>query len=182
MKSFVLSLTVVATASALHTRSVEALALPAVSPAQHQASLRVRSDQGVSGAGLTVVSSWRSLTPAQNPIVGVYAPTFVSAPPANQNTAIGQFKDGSFAGGRVDAYWGYVQVRAVIKSGKLVSVDILTYPADRSRSRQISDYALPILQREVVQAQSAKVNIVSGATLTSQAYIASLRGALVQAQ
>jgi uncharacterized protein with FMN-binding domain len=85
-------------------------------------------------------------------------------------------------GSRVDAYWGIVQVRAVIKGGKLASVDVLDYPSDRRTSQEINRYALPLLQREVVQAQGANVNIISGATLTAVAYLRSLRSALALAQ
>jgi uncharacterized protein with FMN-binding domain len=93
-----------------------------------------------------------------------------------------QFKDGTYTGTPADAYYGTVQVRAVISGSKLVSVAVLNYPADRSRSRAINSYALPQLTTEVVRAQSASVNIVSGATLTSQAYMRSVASALSQAK
>jgi uncharacterized protein with FMN-binding domain len=57
----------------------------------------------------------------------------------------------------------------------------LQYPADRSTSRYINAQALPVLDSEVVSAQSALVDIVSGATLTSDAYLRSLNSALRQA-
>jgi uncharacterized protein with FMN-binding domain len=62
-----------------------------------------------------------------------------------------------------------------------VSVDVLQYPADRRTSRSINAQALPMLESEVVRAQSDRVNIISGATLTSAAYLRSLNGALGQA-
>ncbi len=70
----------------------------------------------------------------------------------------------------------------MIKDGKLASVDVLDFPSDRRTSQQINRYALPLLQREVVQAQSVKVNIISGATLTAIAYLRSLQSALQAAQ
>jgi uncharacterized protein with FMN-binding domain len=104
-------------------------------------------------------------------------------PPSGAPKAAGAaFRDGTFTGLRYDAYWGTVQVRAVVKDGKLSSVDVLDFPSDRRTSQQINRYALPILQREVVQAQGVNVNIISGATLTAKAYLSSLRSALQQAQ
>ena len=108
--------------------------------------------------------------------------TAAPPPPAPLKAAVGQFRDGTYTGSSADAYYGTVQVRAVVTSGRLVSIDVLDYPSDRSTSRQINNYALPQLQREVVQAQGVHVKIVSGATLTSDAYVNSLRGALQQAQ
>jgi uncharacterized protein with FMN-binding domain len=91
-------------------------------------------------------------------------------------------RDGVYIGPAADAYWGLIKVRATISGGQLVTVDILQYPSDRQTSRSINRRALPVLKTEVIQAQSARVDIVSGATLTSQAYRRSLAGALAKAR
>jgi uncharacterized protein with FMN-binding domain len=91
------------------------------------------------------------------------------------------FHDGAFAGQVFDAYYGEVQVQANVSGGCVTSIDVLQYPADRRTSRRINDQALPILQSEVIRAQSGKVDIVTGATLTSRAYIRSLKDALDKA-
>jgi uncharacterized protein with FMN-binding domain len=90
-------------------------------------------------------------------------------------------KNGSFTGQPFDAYYGLVQVQANVSGGKLVSVDVLQSPGHQRTSRYINNQALPLLQQEVIQAQSFHVNIISGATLTSRAYARSLRDALGQA-
>lgn len=90
------------------------------------------------------------------------------------------FKDGTFQGSSYDAYWGQVQVQANVQGGKLVSVDVLDFPNHRSTSRAINRQALPMLQNEVIRAQGVRVNIISGATLTSKAYLRSLYTALKQ--
>jgi uncharacterized protein with FMN-binding domain len=72
-------------------------------------------------------------------------------------------------------------VQANISGSCIRSVDVLQYPADRRTSRSINDQALPRLHSEVIRAQSGRIDIVSGATLTSRAYIGSLRDALAQA-
>ena len=110
------------------------------------------------------------------------------APPATTPSAaapsdgICGLRDGAFTGKVADAYYGPMQVRALVKSGCLASVDVLQFPADRPASRRINSQALPILQDEVVHAQSRGVDVVTGATLSSEAYIASLADALQQAK
>ncbi len=92
------------------------------------------------------------------------------------------YKDGDYTGDSVDAYYGNVQVKAIIRGGKITDVQFLDYPQDRRTSINISNRAMPDLKTEAIQAQSAKVDIVSGATQTSQAFIQSLQSALTQAQ
>ena len=91
------------------------------------------------------------------------------------------YKDGQYTGSSADAYYGYVQVKAVIQGGKITDVQFLQYPSDHSTSVAINQQAMPYLQQEAIQAQSAQVDIISGATYTSQAFIQSLTGALSQA-
>ncbi len=92
-----------------------------------------------------------------------------------------KYKDGAFIGPVADAYYGNIQVEAVIQGGKLVDVQFLQYPNDRSTSRFINSYAMPYLKSEAVAAQSANVNTVSGATDSSGAFRQSLSSALTQA-
>lgn len=101
-----------------------------------------------------------------------------AAPPQRN----GAFRDGSYTGSVANAYYGMVQVQAVVQNGRLVSVRILRYPNDRRTSRYISGHALPILKRESIAAQSASVHIISGATLVSRAYRRSLGTALSKAK
>lgn len=91
------------------------------------------------------------------------------------------YKDGQYTGSTADAFYGYVQVLAVISSGRLTEVRFLQYPNDRSTSVEINSQAIPYLQQEAIQAQSAHVDIISGATDTSQAFIQSLSAALSKA-
>jgi uncharacterized protein with FMN-binding domain len=114
------------------------------------------------------------------PVVLASAPP--TTPTATSIAVTSAINDGTYTGTQADAYYGMVQVRAVVSGGKVASVDVLSYPADRSRSRGINSFALPQLQSEVVRAQSASVDVVSGATLTSEAYISSIAAALAQAR
>ena len=92
------------------------------------------------------------------------------------------YKDGSYTGNSTDAFYGNIQVQAIISGGKITDVQFLQYPSDRSRSVAINTFAMPNLKQEAIQAQSANVDIVSGATDSSNAFIESLSSALSKAK
>ncbi len=92
------------------------------------------------------------------------------------------YRDGSYTGSVADAQWGYIQVKAIIQNGKITDVQFLQYPNDRNRSVMINQYADPQLTSEAIQAQSANVDIVTGATDSSEAFVQSLSDALSQAK
>ena len=87
-----------------------------------------------------------------------------------------------FTGATVETNFGPVQVQIAVSGGRLVDVEAVQLPSDRARSARISQYSAPILRSEAIQAQSARVDIVSGATYTSRAYAQSLDSALKRAQ
>jgi uncharacterized protein with FMN-binding domain len=76
--------------------------------------------------------------------------------------------------------WGTVQVRIRVSGGRIVNVGAV-YPNHKQRSITINKRAIPILKREVLKAQSAKVQYVSGASDTSDAYKSSLQSAINKA-
>lgn len=116
----------------------------------------------------------------QPPATQPPAPTAAPAAPPTQPPAVaqGQYRDGQFTGDVVNAFYGMVQVQAVIQSGKLADVQFLEYPNDRRTSIRINKIAMPYLTTEAIQVQSAEVDVISGATLTSEAFIESLQSAL----
>lgn len=91
------------------------------------------------------------------------------------------YQDGSYTGPAVYQYYGYVQTRVEVRGGRISSVKILQYPSDYSTSVYINTHALPVLQSEVIQAQNTKISGISGATLTSLAFVMSTQKALQQA-
>jgi len=97
------------------------------------------------------------------------------------STPAGLFADGTYTGDITDANWGDVQVQVVVAGGEINDVQFLTYPDHRSRSRSINSRAVPELRQEAIAAQSPDVDVVSGATDTSEAFIESLSSALDQA-
>ncbi|MDQ6917741.1 MAG: FMN-binding protein [Candidatus Dormibacteraeota bacterium] len=107
------------------------------------------------------------------PVAGVPVP----APSAPGSGGV----SGTFTGADVPNRFGDVQVRVVISNGRITDLQAVQLPADRSRSAYISQVAGPMLRTEVLQAQSARIDIVSGATYTSQSYAQSVESALQQA-
>src|SRR5690242_503021 len=77
--------------------------------------------------------------------------------------------------------WGPVQVQLTVASGKITKVSVVQYPNGNGKDQEINSYALPILVQETVDAQSANIDMVSGATVTSDGYLSSLQSALDQA-
>jgi uncharacterized protein with FMN-binding domain len=117
-------------------------------------------------------------TPTPTPISTKTPPTSPKPTPA----PVGMYKDGTYTGSSANAYYGNVQVQAVVQGGKLTNVTFLDYPQTHQTSVYINSQAMPYLTQEAIQAQSANVNVVSGATLTSQAFAQSLASALAQAK
>jgi uncharacterized protein with FMN-binding domain len=117
-------------------------------------------------------------TPAPKPV-----PAPVPAPlPAPAPKPVGAFKDGIYTGDVVDAYYGNIQVQAVVQNGALVDVIFLQHPSDRNTSIMINNRAMPQLKSEAIMTQSANVDTVSGASASSQAFSQSLQSALSQAK
>jgi uncharacterized protein with FMN-binding domain len=93
----------------------------------------------------------------------------------------GSTKTTTVTGSVVQTQWGPVQVQITARGGTITAVKVLQYPSGNSRDVEIANYALPILIKETTQNQSAQIDMVSGATFTSDGYIQSLQSALDQA-
>jgi hypothetical protein len=125
------------------------------------------------GAGGTAPSGAASGTSG-----GGSAPGGSSASPG---TAPGQ---GDTAGARIitgnvaSTIYGPVQIQVAVKAGKIIKVTILQQPSTTAHDLQIGAFAFPQLEAETLSAQSAKVDMVSGATYTSGGYIQSLQNAI----
>ena len=112
-------------------------------------------------------------------------PTVTSIPTATPTSApvvASRYKDGIYTGNPADAFYGNIQVQATINGGKITNVQFLQAPNDRGTSIEINSQADPILAQEAIQAQSANVDVISGATDSSQAFVQSLQSALNKAK
>ncbi len=87
----------------------------------------------------------------------------------------------SYTGSVAQTRWGPVQVRITVSGDRITGVTVVQYPTGNPRDQQINDYALPILVQDTLDAQSAQIDMVSGATVTSQGYLTSLQSALDEA-
>ena len=132
--------------------------------------------------GQAVATSPSTASPP-DPTTGTTPPA--SAPP-NGGTSATPSTTASTARRTVDGTdvahrFGDVQVRVTLQGSKIVDVQALVLPSDRERSAEISDYAGPRLRQEALRAQSANIDLLSGATYTSDSYQQSLQSALDRA-
>lgn len=116
-------------------------------------------------------------TPTPTPTIPIPTPTLTPMP-----TSSSGYKDGTYTGNPADAFYGIIQVQATISNGKITNVQFLQYPNDRGTSIYINSQADPMLAQEAIQTQSANVDIISGATDSSQAFVQSLLSALDKAK
>jgi uncharacterized protein with FMN-binding domain len=116
------------------------------------------------------------VSPAGLPLlaVAVAAPAGAAA----HSSSVGRL----YVGATYHMKWGDVTVRIRLDgAGKKIIRVASVLPTERSRSAEINHRAGPILAREVLSAQSSHIHSVSGATMTSDAYVLSLRSALGKA-
>ena len=99
----------------------------------------------------------------------------------SSNGSGGSTASGTYTGNSVMTRWGAVQVQITVADGKITAAEAVEYPQANPRDRQINAYALPVLAQEATQAQSADIDAVSGATVTSDGYVQSLQSAIDQA-
>ena len=92
----------------------------------------------------------------------------------------GSSYSGTVTGQAVQIPFGTVQVQLTVQNGTITDVQALQMPSADRHSYAVSSYAAPQLRSEVLQAQSAQINTISGATYTSEGYIQSLQSALDQ--
>ncbi len=102
---------------------------------------------------------------------------------ASRKSAGGTSHSASTAtGATVQTEWGPVQVQLTVRAGRIIRVSLLQYHSGNPQDDQINAYAIPTLVQETLRAQSANIDMVSGATVTSGGYLRSLQSALDQAQ
>jgi uncharacterized protein with FMN-binding domain len=153
---------------------------PAAAQAAPQASPTAQAAPTVPASQAAPIQGPFQDPTAQGATVAQAAPSATTAPLPTSTSSNGAsaYKNGTYTGAKADAFYGTVQVRVVIKNGSISAVQFLDYPQDRRTSQRINSVATPWLQTEAIQAQSANVDIISGATLTSEAFMVSLQSAL----
>ncbi|MER7645319.1 FMN-binding protein [Streptomyces sp. NPDC126522] len=140
---------------------------------------RIVLASAVTASGLVMLLA---LKPHTAPAIAVApAPAASSSSGATSGTGSGGSTTtgtSSVTGETAQTRWGPVQVRITLTNGRITDVSAVQSPSDNPRDQEINSYALPELRREVLAAQSAKIDTVSGATYTSDGYRQSLQSAL----
>jgi len=113
-----------------------------------------------------------------SPVPSAGQPTSTAQPTAT--TAPATAGTGTFTGPAISYYFGTAQVQVTLVNGQITDVTALQLP-NEGRSAWISQQVEPMLRSEALSVQSAQINLISGATYTSEAYAQSLQGALDQA-
>jgi len=116
-----------------------------------------------------------------NDVSAATAPSSASStsPPSSPSSSASAAK--SYTGTVASTRWGPVQVQIAVSAGKITGVTVLQQPNGNNKDAEINDYALPILVQDTLSAQSADIDMVSGATVTSDGYLQSLQAALDEA-
>ncbi|HWE58650.1 MAG TPA: hypothetical protein VG228_03060 [Solirubrobacteraceae bacterium] len=83
----------------------------------------------------------------------------------------------TYKGALERTYYSNVQVTITVTGRKIKTLGVSANPQDQ-QSYERESYALPLLRREALKAQSYKIHSISGVTTTSQAFIASLYSAM----
>lgn len=142
----------------------------------------------LAGIGVVVALKATTASPAPQPVAlppgPAPAPTSASAPPGSSATSgappatTGAPTTRTVQGDVAQTPYGPVQVALVMTGKRITDVQALQLPSAASRSRRLAQIAAPTLRTEVLSAQSAQIDTVSGATYTSQGYAESVQYAL----
>jgi len=136
------------------------------------------SETGSSSAGTGSSSAGTGSSSAGTADAGATGTADAAAGAASTSSAL---RDGTYTGSAANTRFGPVQVQITVSGGAITDVQVPEYPSTNPRDRQINERALPTLISETTDAQSADIDMVSGATYTSQGYLTSLQSAIDQA-
>ena len=121
-----------------------------------------------------------SKTPATTPTQAATTPATPTTPTKTTTPAKAK-PSGTFTGAVSQTQFGPVQVQITVSNGKITAAKALQYPNNDFRSQSISQQAIPYLVQETIQANSANIQGVGGASYTSQGWYDSLVSALAKA-
>ena len=132
---------------------------------------------GTSTSGAPAAPSTTTTPKASDPPTPSASSTPSSTPSSNPSSSGPK----SYTGDVTQTRWGPVQVKITVTAGTISKVMVVQSPSGNGRDLEINSRALPVLTQETIDAQSAKIDMVSGATVTSGGYVGSLQSALDQA-
>jgi uncharacterized protein with FMN-binding domain len=136
---------------------------------------------GATLSGLVLLFSWPTST--NQPVTDTGSTGGTTTAGGSTTTSGGGTASGvtgTFTGDSASTRYGDVQVQITVTDGVITASDAIAHPSG-GRNDQINNYAVPILNDETLAAQSAGIDMISGATFTSRGYAESLQSALDQA-
>ena len=136
---------------------------------------RIRALSGGAVVGAAAVLAGHTLAPA-----GTSAPAPDATGAASPDATRPRLADGTATGPLVETPYGPVQIRVTVAAGTITEITEVKLPSEHLHSRWIRANLVPQLRQHVLTAQSADVDVVSGATFTGQGYLSSLQAALDQ--
>ncbi|MDQ6840645.1 MAG: FMN-binding protein [Actinomycetota bacterium] len=148
-------------------------------PGAHHLALTTSATSPATPSSSTPSSSTPSSSLSSSPPPGA-SPVPGPVAPATTATTAGGIRQ--ITGSAEDNPYGTIQVRVTLSGGRVTDVSTLQSPSDRGRSVDIAQQALPLLRQEVLKAQSAQIDVVSGASYDSQGYAQSVQSALDKAR
>jgi uncharacterized protein with FMN-binding domain len=138
---------------------VRRVSIPGASPA-------TTSPTSTGGAAPTTQPTSSTTSPAAGP------------PPVS--TTIPAPKKATYTGQDVSYRYGDIQLAVTVVGGRITAIDVPQESATDARSQSINSQAVPILTQEALSAQGVNIDVVSGATYTSDAFAQALQSALAQ--
>lgn len=126
--------------------------------------------------GSTTTTSTPSATTSTSTATAAATAT-ASPTTAATTTSSTTYADGTYTGSAVSEPWGAFQVQVTVSGGQITAVNVVQSPQDNHSSR-INSSAIPTLTAATLASQDASVDLISGATWTSQSYATSLQSAL----
>jgi uncharacterized protein with FMN-binding domain len=132
----------------------------------------------------TVPAAVATTAPGASPSSAAPAPTTGSASPSTPSSSAATTKTAAaktVTGDSINTRWGPVQVKITVSNGKITTATAVVYPLNNPRDQEINATAIPTLQQESIGQSTSKIDMVSGATYTSEGYIQSLQSALDKA-
>lgn len=147
-----------------HTATPQASALTGAAGGAHAG---VSAGGATSATGSSSGSSATTTTTAS--AGGSSATTASTAGPSGTRTAVGT---------DVQYPYGDVAVEVTMTGSRITQVAVVRHNTYDPRSAMIDQYAIPILRKQALSVQSARIDGISGASYTSAAYAQSLQSAL----
>lgn len=153
----------------------------AATDTQIEADASATAGSAASASGSSAASADASATASASASTQEPAATPSASASASADSATTTVTAATYDGTAISTRYGPVQVQITVEAGKITKAIVLQVPWNNPKDQQINAAAVPILNNETVSAQSASIDMVSGATYTSAAYIQSLQSALDQA-